>query len=171
MARFGRKRRREEVDTELNMVPIMNVFMVMIPFLLMSAAFYHIKAINTSIPVHGVATADTENMPAKEAIKITVVLELKEREIRISALSSQLSSVELAEFEVALNRPAKGDLSVIALGDYLHRVKARYPASDTLLLIPDDTVLYREIIQTMDCARNHDTGELFPNVVLAGSLG
>ena len=171
MAQLGRKRKRMEEDTELNLIPIMNVFMVMIPFLLMFATFYHLKAINTSIPVHGVAFADTENMPAKEAIKITVVLELKEREIRISALSSQLSATELAEFEVALNRPAKGDLSVIALSDYLQRVKARYPASDTLLLIPDEGVLYKEIIQAMDCARSHDTGELFPNVVLAGSLG
>ncbi|MFZ1986871.1 MAG: biopolymer transporter ExbD, partial [Desulfatitalea sp.] len=114
-----------EEDTELNLIPIMNVFMVMIPFLLMFATFFHLKAINTSIPVHGVASADTENKPAKEAIKITVVLELKEREIRISALSSQLSAAELAEFEVALNRPAGGDLSVMALGDYLQRVKVR----------------------------------------------
>jgi biopolymer transport protein ExbD len=160
-----------EEDTELNLIPIMNVFMVMIPFLLMFAAFYHLKAINTSIPVHGVVTADTENTPSKEAIKITVVLELKEREIRISALSSQLTAVELAEFEVALNRPAGGDLSVMALGDYLQRVKARYPASDTLLLIPDEGVLYKEIVEAMDCARSRDADALFPNVVLAGSLG
>jgi biopolymer transport protein ExbD len=52
MARFSRMIRQAEEEPELNMIPIMNMFMVLIPFLLMSASFFHIKAINTSIPIH-----------------------------------------------------------------------------------------------------------------------
>ena len=51
MSAFLRLKRREMEDVEPNMVPIMNMFLVLIPFLLMSASFYHIKAVNTSIPV------------------------------------------------------------------------------------------------------------------------
>jgi len=35
---------------DINLVPIMNLFVVLIPFLLMSAAFFHISVINASVP-------------------------------------------------------------------------------------------------------------------------
>ena len=169
MARLGRIRKQSEEDTELNMVPIMNMFMVLIPFLLMSAAFYQIKAVNTSIPVH--SNSPTQDATVNKDIKITVVLELKAEEVRISALSDQAAPKELAELETSLKRSPGGDISVVVLAEFLSKIKTRYPASDTLLLIPDENVLYREIIQAMDCARSHESGALFPNVVLSGSLG
>ena len=169
MARLGRLRKQTEENTELNMVPIMNMFMVLIPFLLMSAAFYNIKAVNTSIPVH--SNAPAQETPVEKEIKITVVLELKADEVRISALSDQVEPKELLQMETSINRPAGGDMSIVALADFLKKIKMKYPASDTLLLIPDENVLYREIIQAMDCVRNHESGTLFPNVVLSGSLG
>ena len=58
MAWLGRRRRAQEEDPDIDILPVMNMFMVLIPFLLMSASFFHIQAINTSVPVH----ADT---PAK----------------------------------------------------------------------------------------------------------
>lgn len=168
---LGKMRQKEEVDTELNMVPIMNMFMVLIPFLLMSAAFYHIKAVNTSIPVHGSKTAESSPVNEKEEIKITVVVALKANEINVSALSDKLDPKALAELETTISRPTGGDISVAALADFLMKIKTRYPASDTLLLIPDGNVSYDEIIQAMDCARNNETEALFPNVVLSASLG
>lgn len=171
MARFSNRRVREEEDTELNMVPIMNMFMVLIPFLLMSAAFYHIKAVNTSIPVHGNApTEENISKPEEEKIKITVVLELKQNQIAISAMSDKLDGNALAALEKQIHRPA-GDISVAQVAEFLKRIKTRYPASDTLLLIPDGDVSYDEIIQAMDCARSYESNALFPNVVLSGSLG
>jgi hypothetical protein len=112
-----------------------------------------------------------QNTPVEKEIKITVVLELKADEVRISALSDQVEPKELIAMETSLRRPVGGDLSVIALADFLKKIKTRYPASDTLLLIPDENVRYREIIQAMDCVRNHESGTLFPNVVLSASLG
>lgn len=171
MARLGRRNNREEVDTELNMVPIMNMFMVLIPFLLMSAAFYHIKAVNTSIPVHGNKSADEQAAPAKEEIKVTMVLELKPDRVVVSALSDQLAASDLGTLETTMQRHAGEDFSVAQIAEFLKRVKARYPASDTLLLIPDGSISYNEIIQAMDCARNSESDVLFPHVVLSGSLG
>lgn len=170
MARFSNRRAKEEEDTELNMVPIMNMFMVLIPFLLMSASFYHIKAVNTSIPIHGNPPPTEQSAPKEEKIKITVVLELKEDQIAISALSDKLDTEELATLEKRIARPA-GEISVAEVAEFLKQVKTRYPASDTLLLIPDGNVSYNEIIQAMDCARSYQTDALFPNVVLSGSLG
>ena len=169
MARLGKIRSKSEEDTELNMVPIMNMFMVLIPFLLMSASFYQIKAINTSIPVH--ADTHTDDVSNKKMEKITVVLELKEKEMRISGLSETPNDLLLSELEMAISRQPDSKASMDELVDFLKTLKSRYPASDTLILIPDEEGLYDEIVQTMDSARNSETEVLFPNIVLSGSLG
>lgn len=169
MARYGRIRSRTEEDPDINMIPIMNMFMVLIPFLLMSASFFHIKAINTSIPVH--ADTASKEVDSRKEQKITVVLEIKSDEIRISALSDTPNDLQLSSIETVVPRFVGGEISVAAIADHLKSLKERYPASDTMILIPDDEVSYHEIIRTMDCARRYESVELFTNVVLSGSLG
>lgn len=170
MARFNRIRRSSEEEPELNMIPIMNLFMVLIPFLLSSVSFLHIKAINTSIPVHAERPAQT--VEAKEPPKkITVVLEIKVDQVRVSTLSDTPNDLQVSEKELVLSRKKGADLALSAVADHLKKLKQRFPASDTMILIPDNAVSYREIVQAMDCARADQSEALFPNVVLSGSLG
>lgn len=170
MARFNRIRRAAEEEPELNMIPIMNLFMVLIPFLLTSVSFLHIKAINTSIPVHAERPAQT--VAAEEpAQKITVILEIKMDQIRISTLGDTPNDLQVSEKEWVLSRKKGADLALSAVADHLKTLKQRFPASDTMILIPDSKVTYQDIIQAMDCGRAHQTQSLFPNVVLSGALG
>ena len=169
MARLGRLRRPQEEEPDINMIPIMNMFMVLIPFLLLSASFFHIKTINTSVPVHANKPAKTEEQ--KEVKKITVVLEIKANELRISALTDTPNDLSLSDMQSVIPRAPGSEISVAVLAGHLEKLKARYPQSDTMILIPDDAVTYREIIRAMDCARAHESQSLFPNVVLSGSLG
>ena len=169
MAQLGRIRRSQEEEPDINLIPIMNMFMVLIPFLLMSASFFQIKAINTSLPVH----ADTPpKMESKnEKVKITVVLEIKEDQLRISALSDTPNDLSESDRQTVIPRQPGSDISAAVLAAHLKKLKAGFPDSDTMILIPDDDISYREIIRTMDCARSFDSEQLFPNVVLSGSLG
>ena len=170
MGRFSKVRRNREMDDEINMVPIMNMFMVLIPFLLMSASFFHIKAINTSVPV--LAEGSSEDAAEKQII-VTVVVKLKNDGIKTTALSSDLSEKELADLEgdFIFEATADSETAYAAFSEYLKKVKGLYPKSDTLILIPEDDILYDTIIQTMDVARKTDQDALFPNVVLSASLG
>lgn len=169
MARYGKIRTRGEEEPDVNLIPIMNMFMVLIPFLLMSASFYQIKAINTSVPVHA-DTAAKASEPEKTK-KITVVLEIKPGEVRISALSDTPNDLQETSTDTVIPRPRGGEISVAAVAKHLKSLKDKYPASDTMILIPDNEVSYHEIIRAMDCARRFEKQEMFPNVVLSGSLG
>ncbi len=164
----GRYRRRQEEDTDLNMVPIMNLFLVLIPFLLMSASFFHIKAINTSIPV--LAESQKESQKEKK-VKLTVVVELQKDEVKLSALGSDVSQQELERWDSTIPMNTEQTYQLEAMADYLKDMKKVYPASDTLILIPAENVIYDTIIQTMDVARRFEDEPLFPNVVLSGSVG
>lgn len=168
MTLFTRNRRKNEDDPEVNMIPIMNIFLVIIPFLLSSVSFFHIKAISTSVPVLADSRAAAET---QQKIKLTVIVEMRIAELRLSAISEELSAAVLADYDRRLKLNPDGSYPLQKLNDYLQLLKSIYPSSDTLILIPDNTVIYESIIQAMDAARSVAENPLFPNVVLSGSLG
>ena len=168
MSIITKGRRNSDDDTELNMIPIMNIFLVIIPFLLTSVSFFHIKVISTSVPV----MADSMHESVKpEKIKLTVIVEMRRADMRLSAAAEKLDPQELEQFKQKIKPQTAGMYPLMELNAYLQSIKSIYPASDTLILIPDETVIYESIIQAMDAARNFNESPLFPNVVLSGSLG
>ncbi len=168
------RRKKFEVDdnTEIEMVPIMNMFLVLIPFLLLSASFFHIKAINTSVPVlaSGGGIAD-KSIPKKSDIKVTIIVELKEKSINISAMSDELKYKDLIKLGSKLRFKKDSDYPMDRLSVHLQKVKKQYPKSDTVILVPTEDVEYGTIIHTMDVVRALDSTELFPNVVLSAKVG
>lgn len=168
---LGRRRVQVEEDTELDMVPIMNMFLVLIPFLLLSASFLHIKAINTSVPVLAAQSEDSSKEPPKSDVKVTVIVELKEDFIRLTAMSDELKYNELTKLEADFKSDNPDEYSMDALAAHLQQIKNQYPKSDTLILVPSQNVVYGTIIETMDIARSAESTELFPNVVLSGKVG
>lgn len=168
MSRLKRSRSNNAYSDDLDMVPIMNMFLVLIPFLLMSASFYHIKAVNSSVPVLSNASNSDASRPED---KLIVIIELASEKIQLSAISDTVAQEILKELDRALIKKDADQYPLEELSFYLMDIKNRYPASDTILLIPDDDVEYDSIIHTMDIARKSNEQTLFPNVVLSGSLG
>jgi hypothetical protein len=167
----SRRRGKDEQDTDLDMVPIMNMFLVLIPFLLMSASFLHLNGINASVPVQAERTSDSKDEPA---VVVTLVVEIRGSGFHISALSDALGAGELGKLGAEIPVADGGEYPFGAMSDHLASVKIRYPASNTMLVIPEPAVLYETIIQTMDAARYTGAEEpqpLFPNVVLSGKVG
>jgi biopolymer transport protein ExbD len=168
MSILRKKRSKSFEETDLDMVPVMNMFLVLIPFLLMFASFFHLKAINTSVPVLSEVT--DEITTKRNEIKLTVVVEIKSSQICISAISDEIKEDALKNLESTIDRKEENE-SMALLAASLKKIKADYPASDTIIIIPEDNVVYDTIIQTMDVARYSDENPLFPKVVLSGKVG
>jgi len=168
MSILRKKRSKSSEETDLDMVPVMNMFLVLIPFLLMSASFFHLKAINTSVPVLSEVTDET--ITKRNEIKLTVVVEIKSTQICISAISDEIEEDALKNLSSVIERKEENEpMALLAAG--LKKIKADYPASDTIIIIPEDNVVYDTIIQAMDAARYSDESPLFPKVVLSGKVG
>ena len=170
MPSLRKSRKRQQEETDVDMVPIMNMFLVLVPFLLMSASFMHIKAINTSVPVLG--EASQASVPdAEKIIKATVIAEIKSDSIQLTLNSDELGPDEIKKWSETIASSESKEYQFAALQEYLKRLKSTYPASDTMIIIPDSEVLYDTIIQTMDVARyTEDKINLFPNVVISGKI-
>jgi len=173
MSRIGRRRLQSAEDVDVDMVPIMNMFLVLIPFLLMSASFFQIKAINTSVPVQAENNSTELATKTPKDIKVTVIVQIGQKGLDISAISDYAEYEDLMKLETRIAKVDKGEYPLDQMAAYLQKIKEIYPSSDTIIIIPDASVVYETIIQTMDIARYLGSSDipLFPNVVLSGKVG
>ncbi len=163
------RRKKSEEDVDVDMVPIMNMFLVLIPFLLMAANFMPMTGINTSVPVlENSLNAENNNKPKKET-KVRMIIEIKPDRFKLAGSSDQLDEKTLDKLSTQLTKTQK-EYPFKEMASFLKQVKDQYPASDTLILIPDNTVIYETIIRTMDFARSYEKDPLFPNVVISEKI-
>lgn len=67
-----RRRERKEVDPDLNLLPMMNLITLLIPFLLMSAQFVTLAIIDSSLPAIGQPQPSDEKKDDKPPLSLTV---------------------------------------------------------------------------------------------------
>jgi len=170
MAGLGNRRTRTDPDVEINMVPIMNMFLVLIPFLLMSSSFLHLKAIDTSVPVRAVPDTAQQEEEKKSDIVVTAVVKLTYKGINISVTSDELSEAQLAALDNRIDWQEDDELMMTKLSAILKGIKAEYPKSNTLILSPAEDVIYEDIVSVMDAARRDGKDTLFPIVVVSGEV-
>jgi biopolymer transport protein ExbD len=160
---------REEI--EVNLIPVMNLFVTLIPFLLLAAAFLHVGVIATSLPSQTDETSDI----AADKLSVTVNLLVEDEGIQVSASNAVLEEETLNQLAITVPKTDKGyDLEL--LGRALHEIKLRYKNSDTVVVLPTDDIQYQEVIRILDASRemvfNRGTADelkvpLFPVVVLS----
>jgi biopolymer transport protein ExbD len=170
---FNRWREARPPTGELDLIPVMNLFMVLIPFLLMGAAFYHIAVIPGSLPQHADTPAGGE---AEEPRALTANLQLRADRLSLTFAGPGVDPDTLGRFALELQRGADG-FDANALRARLRQVKAAYPESDTMMALPDRDVAYQDLVAVLDVARELPPpaeGEagapLFPVVVFSRLL-
>ena len=162
-------RRKNNKVEDLNLIPLMNLFVTMIPLLLLTAAFYHIGMVSVSVPTQSEAESDV----ATGKTSVTINVRMSDQGLTLTASSSTLGESELKSLDTFISKKAgKHDLS--RLTQALERIKRKYEQSDTMMLVPSSNTGYEEMIATMDAARNMEVPyqgkkrkiPLFPVVVV-----
>jgi len=154
--RLHSKRKREETP-ELDITTFLNLMVVLIPFLLISAVFSRVTIMELSVPTSaGGSALNTPNFA------IEVIVRKKGLEI------ANGSSVEAAI-------PKKDDqYDMQMLYELLKRLKARYPEKDDATVLMEPDIEYDHLIQIMDAVRGAEVQiegseevkkmVLFPNI-------
>ena len=168
-------KRSEEEPVHLNMVPVMNLFLAMIPFLLMCAAFFQVSVINASVPALSEGAEDPGEEPKKELKRITLNLQIGKSGFVLSAQGDQ-SPEELKNIGGTIPKK-QGKYDYEKLAERCKKIHDKYSKSDTVVILPEKDVLYDVIVQAMDAARERildkrlDTREhLFTNAVVSSIL-
>lgn len=160
--------RIKEVD-DLNLIPLMNLFVTMIPLLLLTAAFYHIGMVSASVPTQ----SEEETTVETGTSAVSVNVRMNGDGYNLTASSATLSESELKALDAHI--PLRGnEYDYEALTGALERIKRKYEQSDTIMLVPAKSSRYEQMIKTMDAARTmtityngkKQPAQLFPVVVV-----
>jgi len=169
------RQKHKEEPVELNMVPIMNLFLAMIPFLLMCAAFFQVSVINASVPALSEGADAPADEPKKQLDKVSLNLQITKEGFVISASGDQPEEELKALAGKIPKRNREYDYE--RLGKRIKEIKERYKKSETVVILPDKDVLYDTLVKTMDATRERiidtrlDTREyLFTNAVVSSLL-
>lgn len=153
-----RVHRRKHPAAELNITAFMNLMVVLVPFLLMTAVFTHITVLDLNLPT---PTDAAQQQPDKPPYELRVTI--REQYLAISDNRGGLIQT------VKRDGSAK-DFS--RLNDTLKQVKARLPDHTAVTILAEQTTSYDDLIQVMDSARSFRAqvnnewvfAELFPDI-------
>jgi biopolymer transport protein ExbD len=142
---------------ELNIVAFMNLMVILVPFLLITAVFSEITILELYLPAKSATQA-----PAGD-----VELDLH-MVVRGDALYIRDSNIGLnREFE-----RVNGEFAWAGISAFLVEIKKRFPEQDNITLLLEPGVDYKTMIKAMDHARSADVLDglsvvsvaLFPNI-------
>ncbi len=180
-------RRRKGIEHEdLDLIPIMNMVSILIPFLLLAAQFVHLAVIDSTLPAIG-PPQEVEEQDEDDKPPLQLSVAITRQGITVAGADAVLNP-EGAEGapegeDEGPTIPCK-DGSCATVDQYdldelirlLHMIKDEYPDDENVILVPDGKVSYEVIVRVMDATRedpakpNPDGSArlLFPFVVIAG---
>jgi len=168
------RRRKLLLDEELNIAPIMNLFLVLIPSLMASIVLVKVGEIDAPIPKI-VDKSQVPPRPKKAPFTLRVSIFPQGLVVESNALPKKKRGIT--------NLP-NGNLDLETLHALLVSLKMKYPNEKTISLRPSDSVIYDNIVKVMDASRelfssdpplpagskDADTNWLFPDVVVEGVI-
>lgn len=146
------KRDRHQKDVDVNIIPVMNIFLLLIPFLLLTAAFVRLAVVELSLP--SLSKGPTEQMQQRSEKLLLVILAIKETGFQLKAQGFK--------FDPLNNQNNQYNYSQLI--EQLKQIKQLHPYAEDIFISPESKVKYDTIIKVMDRCR--ETG--FPNVSISG---
>jgi biopolymer transport protein ExbD len=149
MAR-SKRRKTEPFETDimelLNLTPMMDVFTVLVVFLLITAVFTSVTIMDLSVPTSAGASASSKPNFAIEVIVRKAGLEIANGRAVEAAIPKK-----------------DGNYDLQLLSEILERLKAKYPEKEDATVLMEPKIEYDYLVQVMDTVRGVKT-PLFPKI-------
>lgn len=153
-----RVHRRKHPAAELNITAFMNLMVVLVPFLLMTAVFSHITILDLNLPPPGAQDSKQPKKPPYE-LRITI------RKNMLVLSDNRRGLIQRI--------PSKGkEHNFAKLKQTLKQVKARIPGHTNITILAEQKTRYDDLIRAMDSSRSYRAevdgdwvfAELFPDI-------
>jgi biopolymer transport protein ExbD len=142
MARAHHYRRRHKETPELDMTTFMNLMVVLVPFLLITAVFSRITIVELDLPSANSAS------PTTPTFRVEVVV--RDAGLEISDGTQVIAAI-----------PKVGDAyDLPKLSEYLVAIKREYPEKDDASVLLEPDIKYDYLIQVMDTVRSVETQDV-----------
>jgi biopolymer transport protein ExbD len=154
MARRHHYRRTPKEAPELNITTFLNLMVVLVPFLLITAVFSRITVLELSLP-----TGEGSSNSQKQELSIEVIVRQQGLEIgngkQVLARFPLLKAEDVAH---AVDEEGNQDITRLydlkTLSDYLVKIKSKYPDKTDAVVLMEADIEYRVLISVMDAMRS-----------------
>ena len=136
MSRRHHYRRKDKEVPELDITTFLNLMVVLIPFLLISAVFSRITILELDVPTGGGGAQD----------KPKLVLEVIVRKKGIEISNGKGVVASMAKVEDKYDIPA--------LSNYLQKIKIKYPDKSDAVVLMESELEYEYLVKVMDAVRS-----------------
>ncbi len=158
-AATGRSHRVRHVP-QLDLLPVMNLFCVIIPFLLLSASFLEITVIEMS-PTEGIsAGAGTTSLARSEEQLLQPKVIITNNEMFLGTVfgTKHVSYVLLQDHDGEIIPTYDFDALSEALGDFRKELNVAFPTIpvNKIIILTVDDIRYDNIISTIDICIDHE---------------
>ena len=138
---------------ELNITTFLNLMVVLVPFLLITAVFSRITVLELSLP-----TAAGGASSAKQQLVIEVVVREKGLEIgNGKQILARFPLLKKEDLDLPVDEDGNQDLSKLydlkLLSEYLIKIKTKYPDKTDAIVLMEAEIEYRVLISVMDAVR------------------
>jgi biopolymer transport protein ExbD len=162
--RSRRFRARHKRPSELNIIAFLNIMVILIPFLLVTAVFSRTNILELNIPPASFAA------PADELKKdMQLVVTIRKNAIDVGDTVGGLLK--------RIPATSKGH-DFRALSDLLVQIKTRFPDKKNAAILAEPEISYEILVQTMDAVRSVEQAqvgsvvraELFPDISIGDAV-
>lgn len=143
--------RRPEPPAHLNLVPVMNLVTILIPFLLLSAQFVAIAVIETTAPA---ICADCD--PEPDTPRLEFELTVDDRGFHIDGEGTETVAERTLLCAGACTIETYDWSALARRARQLHDA---WPEATSVTLLPGERVPYEVVLRTMDAVRQDDDGQ------------
>ncbi|MBI5406473.1 MAG: biopolymer transporter ExbD [Nitrospirae bacterium] len=146
----SRKHRLHE-EKELQITAFLNLMVILIPFLLVTAVFARMAAIELTLPSES-KTSSEKNSRIATPHKFRLIISITENEIKVLNNETPLGTYKQDE---------KGSYHFEQFTELLTRLKKEYPEEKGAIILSMPSISYKTLVETIDTVR-----EGFPDISL-----
>jgi len=146
----SRKHRLHE-EKELQITAFLNLMVILIPFLLVTAVFARMAAIELTLPSESKASS-AKNSSTATPHKFSLIISIKENEIKVLNNETPLGTYKQDE---------KGSYHFEQLTELLASLHKQYPEEKGATILSRPSISYKTLVETIDTVR-----EGFPDISL-----
>ena len=132
------KRRTKGAAHEIDVTTFLNLMVVLVPFLLITAVFSRLTIVELNLPSSAGGPASTDEGFTPEVI-------VREAGIEITNGRSIIASIPNTE---------DGEFDLVTLSNYMVELKQTYPQQDAASVLMEAKIPYDFLIQVMDIVRS-----------------
>ncbi|WP_420426862.1 ExbD/TolR family protein [Algiphilus sp.] len=147
-------KRRRAPTSELQITAFMNLMVVLVPFLLITAVFSQLAVLELALPEPASESSDEPPLPPG---------------LRVVVRADTVTVTDGGSPVQAFDRADDGAIDTEALGALLSEIKSRRPDDTAITLLLEPSVAYEDLVTVMDTVRmqpDNPKQNMFPDIAI-----